>query len=94
MYYHALSIHISPIELQEYLIGHDLWCEFADLQLGMEHEVDVVVVQWAGGVCHLPCSSIVEINYLSNTNQNYKMVHVSSRVHDLIFRALRPYLYV
>jgi hypothetical protein len=49
------------------------------------------MVQWNGGVGQSPYSSIVYYNYLSNNNHNKKMVHVSLKGRDLIFRSLRLY---
>jgi hypothetical protein len=57
-------------------------------QVGMLHDVVVVVVQWIGGVLRSPYSSIVEIIYQNKTNHNYKMVRVSLKGHDLIVRVL------
>ncbi len=76
------------------MIDPSLGAELVDVYLGMDREVCWVVVRWDGGVCHLTHHSIVEKHYLTNTNQNYKMVHVSSRVHGLIIRSLRPHPYV
>ncbi len=47
-----------------------------------------------GGVGLPPYSSIVEIINQTNTNQSYKMVHVSLIGHDLIIRVLRARLCV
>jgi hypothetical protein len=72
VYLHALSTHISPIGLQVHLTGHDLSGDLANLHLGMVRGVCVVVVYWDGGICLPPYSSIVEINYQTNMNHNYK----------------------
>jgi hypothetical protein len=58
------------------MTDRDLEWYLAIVHLGMVLYEWVVVVQWMGGICLPPCSSLDVIYYLSNTNQNNKKEYV------------------